>query len=153
MKPFREKFKPAVEKPVLLFMAGGLWIGVGVMLLTFAYHWTRSFRDDLSVVRICAGVVLALVIHHFGFLRLVDKNLNRILPMKGKRCLFSFMTWKSYATVAVMTLAGIFLRHSSIPKSYLSILYTGIGLALILSSVRYLRILFRQPAGNEVLED
>lgn len=153
MKSYREKFKPAVEKPVLLFMAGALWIAVGAMLLAFAYHWMRSSREGFSFVRVGAGVVLALVIHHFGFLRIVDKNLNRILPMKGKRCLFSFMTWKSYATVAVMTVTGIFLRHSSIPKSYLSILYTGIGLALILSSVRYLRILFRQPAGSDISED
>ena len=149
MKPYRERFKPAVEKPVLLFMAGALWIAVGAMLLTFAYHWMRSSREGFSFLGVFAGVVLALVIHHFGFLRIVDKNLNRIMPMKGKRCLFSFMTWKSYATVAVMAGTGIFLRHSSIPKSYLAIFYTGIGLALILSSVRYLRILFRQLSGND----
>jgi hypothetical protein len=153
MKSYGEKFKPAVEKPVLLFMAGALWIAVGAMLLSFAYHWTHFSWEDSSFLRVCAGVVLALVIHHFGFLRIVDKNLDRILPMKGKRCLFSFMTWKSYATVAVMAGTGIFLRHSSIPKSYLAILYTGIGLALILSSVRYLRILFRPPAGNDISAD
>lgn len=153
MKSYREKFKPAVEKPVLLFMAGALWIAVGAMLLTFAYHWMRSSPKDFLFVRVCAGVVLALVIHHFGFLRIVDKNLSRILPMKGKKCLFSFMTWKSYATVAVMALTGIFLRHSPVPKSYLSILYTGIGLALILSSVRYLRILFTRQPGNDAPGD
>lgn len=88
---------------------------------------------------------MAMVIHHFGFLRIVDRNLRRILPAEEKKCIFSFMPWKSYFLVAVMVCAGIFLRHSSIPKQYLSILYIGIGLALILSSVRYFRVLLQQP--------
>jgi hypothetical protein len=51
------------------------------------------------------------------------------------------MTWKSYLIVAVMVTMGIMLRHSSIPKQYLSIMYIGIGTALILSSIRYFRYL------------
>ncbi len=144
MIPNKEKFKPAVEKPVLLLLAGALWIVVGTMLLTFSFHWIRALQDNFSFIYICAGVALALVIHHFGFLRVVDKNLKRILPMKGKKCLFSFMTWKSYVTVLIMIMMGVLLRHSPIPKSYLSVLYTGIGLALILSSLRYLRMLLYQ---------
>jgi len=90
------------------------------------------------------GIAAALAIHHFGFLKIVDKNLGRILPMEGKKCIFSFMTWKSYVIEAMMAIMGVLLRHSPIPKTYLSVLYIGIGLSLILSSVRYLRILLRQ---------
>jgi hypothetical protein len=90
------------------------------------------------------GVVFALVVHHFGFLKIVDKNLGRILPMEGTKCVFSFITWKSYILVAGMVTLGTLLRHSPIPKPYLSILYIGIGLALLLSSLRYLRILLGQ---------
>jgi hypothetical protein len=64
--------------------------------------------------------------------------------MEGKKCVFSFLTWRSYIIVAVMIALGSLLRHSPIPKPYLSILYTGIGLALVLSSVRYLRVLLNQ---------
>jgi hypothetical protein len=77
-------------------------------------------------------------------LKIVDNNLGRILPMEGKKCIFSFMTWKSYIIVAIMVTMGVLLRHSTIPKPYLSILYTGIGLSLMLSSVRYLRVLLSQ---------
>jgi len=153
MQPYREKWKPAVGKPVLLLMAGALWIVAGTILLTFAYHWLRSAEDGFLLLHACAGVALALVIHHFGFLRIVDRNLSRILPMKDKRCLFSFMTWRSYAIVAVMIVMGALLRHSSIPKSYLSVVYTGIGLALILSSIRYLRFVLKQTSGNDTPED
>ena len=86
------------------------------------------------------GVVVALLVHHFGFLKIVDKNIERILPMVEKKCLFSFITWKSYLMILVMVTMGAWLRHSAIPHRFLAILYIGIGLALILSSLRYIRV-------------
>jgi hypothetical protein len=136
--------RPAVGPSALLFLAAGMWIGVGCLLLTWAYLWLHATPTHGSFALVALGVAAALVIHHFGFLKIVDKNLARILPRKDKRCLFAFMGWKSYLNVAVMILLGIFLRHSPIPKPYLAVLYIGIGLALLLSSVRYLRILIGQ---------
>jgi len=146
-----DKIKPAVDKRVLLFLAGFMWIGVGAMLLVLSYTWLNAFHIRGSFLFGGIGVAAALVIHHFGFLKIVDKNLGRILPMEGKRCVFSFLTWKSYIMVALMVALGVLLRHSPIPKPYLSMLYTGIGLALVLSSVRYIRVLlsqFRKTKGN-----
>ena len=133
-----------MDKRVLLFLAGFMWIGVGSMLLVLSYSWLNAYHIPGSFLFGTIGVAAALVIHHFGFLKIVDKNLGRILPMEGKRCVFSFLTWKSYIMVALMVALGVLLRHSPIPKPYLSMLYTGIGLALILSSIRYLRVLLSQ---------
>jgi len=138
------KIKPAVNKEVLLFLAGFMWFGVGTMLLFLSFSWLKAFQVHGSFMYCAIGVAVALLVHHFGFLKIVDRNLGRILPMEGTRCIFSFMTWKSYIMVAVMIAMGTLLRHSPIPKPYLSILYIGIGLALILSSIRYLRTLMRQ---------
>jgi len=137
-------FKPAVDKSALIFLSFFVWVAVGTMLLLFAYSWLKADRVNHSYLFVLLGVAAALVIHHFGFLKIVDKNLGRILPMEGKQCAFSFMTWKSYIIVAVMVTLGSVLRHSAIPKTYLSILYIGIGLSLILSSIRYLRVLLSQ---------
>ena len=134
------KIKPAVEKSVLLYLAAALWIFAGGMLLGFAGAWLRHLDPGALLVRAAVGIAAALFIHHFGFLRVVDKNLARILPMDGKRCLFSFMNWKSYFLVAVMALMGAVLRYSPIPKHLLAVPYTAIGLALLLSSIRYLRV-------------
>ena len=136
--------KPAVNKSVLLFLAGFMWLGVGTMLLYLAFTWLKAFHVHGSFLFAGTGIAVALLVHHFGFLKIVDKNLGRILPMEGTRCAFSFMTWKSYIMVAVMIAMGISLRHSAIPKPYLAVLYIGIGLALVLSSVRYLRVLLTQ---------
>ncbi len=138
------KISPAVDKRILLFLAGFIWISVGTMMLLLSYSWLKDGQIHGFWVFVLIGMTAALIIHHFGFLRIVDKNLGRILPMQGKKCIFSFMTWKSYVLVAVMLAMGIRLRHSSVPKSYLSLIYISIGMALILSSLRYLRVLFNQ---------
>ena len=139
-----EKYKPAARKSVRLFLAGVLWIGVGSMLTCLAIAWLLHAPAGHRYLFAGSGVVLALLIHHFGFLKIVDKNLARILPGDDRQCVFSFMSWKSYVIILVMITLGTILRHSSIPKAYLSILYTGIGLALILSSVRYLRLFLKE---------
>jgi hypothetical protein len=143
------RLKPAVDKRVLLFLAGLMWIGVGMMLLFLSYTWLNAFQDPDSFLFEGIGVAAAMLIHHFGFLKIVDKNLGRILPMEGKRCVFSFLSWKSYLMIGLMIAMGVLLRHSAIPKRYLSILYTGIGLALVLSSIRYLRVLLSQLRHTE----
>ena len=140
----RDKYTPAVTKNVLLFLAGFIWGCVGTVLLFSAF----SLLSKVSNINIYlfggAGVVLALLVHHFVFLKIVDKNLERILPMDEKKCLFSFIPWKSYLIIVVMITMGAILRHSVIPKQYLAVLYAAIGLALILSSVRYMRVFFRE---------
>jgi hypothetical protein len=136
-----ERWKPGVPKSILLLIAGLIWIGIGVMLDYISFSWLRAVDPGNAVLALVFGFLSALIIHHFGFLRIVDKNLGRILPMRGKQCVFSFMPWKSYIVIIIMVCIGVFLRNSSIPKVYLSVLYCGIGTALILSSIRYLRYL------------
>ncbi len=135
------KIKPAVNTRVLLFLAGFMWLGVGATLLFLSFSWLNAFQANGSFLFGGLGIIMALIVHHFGFLKIVDKNLGRILPMEGTKCVFSFITWKSYIIVAVMVTMGSVLRHSSIPKTYLSTLYIGIGLALLLSSIRNKRVL------------
>jgi len=139
-----DKIRPAVDKRALIFLSFFVWVAVGTMLLSLASIWLKASHVNHALLFAAGGVAAALVIHHFGFLKIVDKNLGRILPMEGKKCAFAFMTWKSYIIVALMVTMGTLLRHSAIPKSYLSILYIGIGLSLILSSIRYLRVFLSQ---------
>ncbi|OPX35013.1 MAG: hypothetical protein B1H12_09500 [Desulfobacteraceae bacterium 4484_190.2] len=139
-----DKYKPAVTKNFLLFFAGLVWVFVGIMLLFLAFSWLSTASNLNTYLPASAGVILALIVHHFGFLKIADKNLKRILLMNEKKCLFAFIPWKSYIIIAVMIMMGAVLRHSSIPKQYLAILYIGIGLALILSSVRYMRMFIRE---------
>ena len=42
------------------------------------------------------------------------------------------------ASVIIMVTLGITLRHSAIPKQYLSVLYNGLGIGLFLSGTLYI---------------
>jgi hypothetical protein len=110
----------------------------------------RIESSGYAILACSVGFVCSLGIHHFGFLRIVDRNLDRILPMEGRRCIFSFMPWKSYLLILIMIAFGVLLRHSPIPKIYLSVLYVAIGTALILSSLRYLRYLILTLRGRRI---
>ena len=139
MKTGINKFRPAVDKSVLVLLAGLMWCGIGIMLMSYAVSWLRSYDSKVQLISGMAGFLAAMLIHHFGFLKIVNKNLARLLPLTEKRCLFSFMTWKSYFLIPVMVSMGIFLRNSPLPKQYSSIIYNGIGLGLFLSGIRYFR--------------
>ena len=130
-----EKYKPAVTTDMLLLIAGVVWLGTGILLISMAATWLAKTIGMKTYLFMALGVILAMPIHHFGFLKI-----ERILQMQNKRCLFSFVPWKSYMIIVIMIAMGITLRHSTIPKHYLAIIYLGIGLALTLSSIRYIRI-------------
>jgi len=138
-----KKFAPEVDKSVLVLLAGFMWCGVGVLLVSYAVSWLSLYTGREQFLLYFAGFLAAMPIHHFGFLKIADKNLNRILPLTEKKSPFSFITGKSYLIVLIMVSMGIALRHSTIPKRYLSILYNGIGLALFLSGIRYFRFFFK----------
>jgi hypothetical protein len=137
-----KKFTPAVDKRILVLLAGLMWCGVGIMLIGYTVSWLSLFKIREQEIFYAVGFIAALPIHRFGFLKIAEKNLNRLLPLTQKKCVFGFMTWRSYFIVLIMVSMGITLRHSSLPKQYLSIIYNGIGLALFLSGIRYLRFFF-----------
>ena len=143
------KYTPGVDKKILVLLPGLMWCGVGIMLIHFAFLWLSPFPAKQQVIFYSAGFLAAMPVHHFGFLKIADKNLARLMQLTEKKCVFSFMTWKSYLIVVVMVAMGIMLRHSSIPKRYLSILYNGIGLALFLSGIRYFRFFIMLLSGKK----
>jgi hypothetical protein len=123
-----------------------MWLVIGVMLCTMAAKWLAGSPGPAAFY-IITGVIAALIIHHFGFLRVVDKNLDRIQPIGERPCVFAFMSWKSYILVGVMMTLGIILRHSVIPRNWLSVIYIAIGLSLFLSSIRYFRFFIKAFRG------
>ncbi|MBL7032131.1 MAG: hypothetical protein ISR97_02995 [Nitrospira sp.] len=138
-----EKFDPAVDKKFLIALSGVIWTAVGIALCNMAVGWLMQTTSYNIPLLTAAGILLSLLIHHFGFLKLVDKNIERILSMKGKVCIFAFQPWKSYLIILIMIGMGIFLRQSSLPKPYLAVIYIGFGGAMLLSSLRYHRNFFK----------
>ncbi|HSO77241.1 MAG TPA: hypothetical protein VLQ76_01620, partial [Bacteroidales bacterium] len=117
--------------------AGFMWMGVGIMLCEMAFRWLVASQQPLPFA--VAGIATGIAVYRFGFVKIAQKNINRIEELPGKRCFFSFMTFRSYLLVIVMMTLGITLRHSAIPREWLSVLYNGIGIGLALSSFRYFK--------------
>jgi len=138
-----EHNNPAFSNNKLVLFAGIAWASVGTMLLSFAFSWLVNIPKVNLFLFAGPGIAAGLLVHHLGFLKIVDKNLVRIRSMDKKQPLFSFIPWKSYLMIGLMITMGSILRHSAIPKQYLAIVYLCMGLALLLSSVRYFRIYFR----------
>ena len=128
-----------------MLLAGYSWVCVGLMLICRAYSWLSSVGEVNSLTYATIGLLIALPIHHFGFLRIVNKNLKRIHGMEERTHITSFIHKKSYLMILVMITMGIILRNSEIPKHYLAVLYIGIGTALILSSLKYFKIFREYP--------
>ena len=138
-----QKYKPGVKRRWLIFLAGIAWFGVGVLLIDKAYIRYQSEHFNIFLF-ISSGFLFSLIIHHFRFLRIADKNLKRILEMEGLHCIFGFIKWQSYVLILVMISFGIIMRKAHTPIVYMAILYLTIGLALIFSSVRYFRFFMKE---------
>lgn len=140
-----------VHKNILLLIAGAVWLLVGSMLLLLAFLWLLHGPHVHDIIAVMTGIATALIIYRFGFLKIVEKNVRRILPMAAKMPVISFIPWRSYVIIAVMISLGSFLRHSAIPKQYLAVVYIGIGLALVLSSIGYFAVFVREIRKRNLL--
>jgi len=138
-----KKFDPAVDKRILIAISGIIWSAVGIILCNLALGWLSQTTAQKGIWLGMTGLFFALMIHHFGFLKLVNRNIDRIRSKQGKVCIFGFQPWKSYLIIIIMIAMGHTLRHSALPKPYLAIIYVAFGGAMLLSSIRYFRTFFK----------
>jgi hypothetical protein len=140
--------KPAVDRRGLLLLAGLLWSGAGLLLISFAVRWLADLHSHpaLIVATTVAGLMLGSSIALFGFRRMAMRNISRIQAMPERSCIFAFQKWHNYLLVAFMMSLGIFMRRTHILSPiYMSIMYMGIGTALLSTSLLYYRnIITRQ---------
>ena len=138
MRPVKDKCKPEVPRRVLPLIAGFMWCGVGTMLSVMAFRWLSDYSGNVWLFAV-SGAAFAFIMRRFSFLKIAEKNLDRIAVVPTWRCIFSFISWRSWLLVAFMITLGITLRQSPMPKEYLAVIYMGIGLGLLLSGIRYFR--------------
>jgi hypothetical protein len=131
------KFDPVVPKSWLLVAAGIMWLGVSLLLVDYAYTWLLGVPRSAEIISGTLGLVGGLAAYRYGFSHLALKNSRRIRELSEKVCFFAFQNWKGYLVIVFMMALGITLRHSSIPREYLIVIYATVGLGLFLSSFHY----------------
>jgi hypothetical protein len=137
-----ERLRLDVDRRWLFFIAGVVWMGVGVLLLGYAVTWLAPVSLLLEIDLGIAGLAVAAVFVLFVFRGIVNKNIARIEGGPARASAFSFQGWKSYVITVFMIVLGIVLKRSPIPKPDLAVMYLGVGLALMLASGLYHRHLF-----------
>jgi hypothetical protein len=131
--------EPAARRETLVLVAGIAWSLVGLALITVAVAWILGSLESIEIVT-PIGIVCGYLVYRFGFSGLVRRNLVRIYaqaPHKEKVCVFAFQNTRSYFMVILMMAMGYGLRHSGLPRVYISPIYLAIGIGLTLSSLLY----------------
>jgi hypothetical protein len=132
-----QKLNPAVPRHYLFVLAGALWTFAGAILCWRAEVWLEDFPlgTELGLETLCA--ILGAAGYLYLFIHIVRKNIERITSLPERVCLFAFTAWRGYFLIALMIGLGLALRSTSIPKLYLSIPYTVMGVILIIGSVQF----------------
>lgn len=128
-----------VPRHWLFAIAGALWTGVGLLLCVRAIDWLLPLSTVVEVSTELAGVIVAGFAYPAAFAKVVRKGIARINGLSNPVSLFAFTAWKGYLMIGGMISLGILLRGSAIPKYYLSVPYTAMGLSLLAGSVQYFR--------------
>lgn len=136
-----EKIPPIVNKKWLYLLAGSMWFIVGIFLLSLALGWFEVLSSERKFQHILLGIGLSIPFI-IMFLVVAGRNINRVKAMPESVSIFNFQPWYSYVIVVVMMSIGIMLRHSPLFKTDLGILYTSIGVAISLASLKFLRMIF-----------
>lgn len=137
------RLKPAVPKCWLFAASGLMWSAVGMMMCASGFGWLAHQRGLSALGLGTAGLGVAIVSTWRWFGGMARKNIRRLRRLPERGCLFAFQAWKSYLIIVFMMVLGAALRRLSVPETILSVLYTGIGGALLLSSFHYYRHIAR----------
>jgi len=134
-----QRFNPAIPKRFLFILAGIAWTIAGAILLFRTIPWFEDLSGIADALLLSFSIILAVAGHFYLFSRLVEKNIARIGTLPERVCLFAFTAWRGYAMIALMVTIGISLRSSALPRYYLAVPYSAMGLILIAGSVRFFR--------------
>ena len=132
--------KYGVNRQVLLITAGIVWIVAGANILRIGIvTWLND--SQYWLFKMGEATVVFLLFFILIFRRLYYKHTERITQKKQeKNCPFSFFDVKSWIVMIFMISLGISIRSLHLlPTSFISVLYTGLSLALIATGALFIR--------------
>ena len=130
-----------IKKEKLLIVAGAVWAlaGINILRIGITSYLQGSFLYWMPFVS-----ALILFCFLWMFKRVVRKNTNRILSYSETVSVFAFLDAKGYLLMAFMMGLGITLRAIDLlPTAFFAVFYTGLGTALTLAGVLFIRNYFK----------
>lgn len=138
--PALDRIVPKVSRRTLLLFAGVLWVFAGTKILALGIpamlgSWTAPLPT------IAAAIVVFALFARFVFGPLYFKHRTRIVTQEADRSnMFSFFDARGYLVMVFMMALGITLRRLGfIPPLYLGTFYVGLGGALLMGGLFFLK--------------
>jgi small-conductance mechanosensitive channel len=134
-----------IPKNRLMLIAGLVWCAAGAMVCMIGLP--LEFRLAPShLILLPLAVVIFLAFYFLVFSRLVRKHTGRVRAETEDRLPFwHFFNASSWAVMAVMMGGGMALRYSHlVPDWVIAFFYSGLGVALFLCGLRFLRVFARK---------
>ncbi|MBT3318104.1 hypothetical protein HN388_08975, partial [bacterium] len=125
------------SRKTLLKLAGIMWICVGGLLLTRAVGWLGIGSPGQAILYVTAGILLGILQYRKVFSTLTDKYIDRINSLPEKAFVLLCFAPRTWVIITSMSLMGIFLRNSSIPKLLLTAPYIMMAICLIAGGVQF----------------
>lgn len=137
-----------VNKKTLLLIAGAVWLIAGINILRIGITtWVNT--DQYWLFKIGEATIVFLLFFILVFKRLFDKHTKRIENKKEKSCPFSFFDKKGWIIMSFMITLGVTIRkYQLLPNSFISVFYTGLSLALIITGILFLRQAWLKKKGK-----
>jgi hypothetical protein len=134
-----------IPKNHLMLLAGIVWCVAGAMVCVVGLPLEVRLAPE-HLVLVPLAVVIFLAFYLFVFSRLVHKHTGRIRARTEDRLPFwHFFNATSWAVMAVMMGGGMTLRLSGLmPDWAIAFFYSGLGVALFLCGLRFLRVFARR---------
>ena len=133
------RLNPAVPRYYLFGLAGAFWTFAGLVLCARAILWLNVFPLSIEIALETTSIAVAIIGYLFLFVKVVQKNIDRIGQLPENACVFAFTDWQGYVMIVLMIAIGITLRNTSIPKYFLAVPYTAMGAILLIGSAKFFR--------------
>ena len=136
-----------LPKNHLILIAGLVWCAAGAMVCVVGLPLEMSLAPSHLVLLPLSGLIF-LAFYFLVFSRLVRKHTGRIRARPEERLPFwHFFNASSWLIMAVMMGGGMALRLSHLmPDWVIAFFYSGLGVALFLSGVRFMSVFARKDA-------
>jgi hypothetical protein len=131
------KFK--VNNRQLLLLAGMVWIVAGANILRIGI---LTWLTDSQYWLFKAGeaTIVFLIFFNLIFRRLYIKHSDRISKKANNNHLLSFFDLKGWIIMLFMITLGVTVRKFQLlPNSFISVFYTGLSTALIITGILFFR--------------
>lgn len=129
-----------VNRQFLLITAGIVWIVAGANILRIGIvTWHNG--SQYWLFKVGEAIVVFLLFFILVFRGLYYKHTERITQKKqDKNCPFAFFDIKGWIIMTFMISLGITIRSLHLlPNSFISVFYTGLSLALMVTGVLFIR--------------